>query len=143
MKFLCVDCDVQIEAVDQAAPGDGTLAVTFRCPKCKREIAMLANPMETQLVSSLCVKVGGRNAPEQPFEAIRSQLETGGRAALQNVLANASSPGWSSEAEERLARVPPLVQGMIRRLYGEWARQRGIVEITPELMDEARLELGL
>ena len=41
-------------------PGDGTFTAVFACPSCGREIALLANPMETQLVSSLGVEIGGR-----------------------------------------------------------------------------------
>lgn len=142
MKFLCVDCDAQMESIGQTAPGDGTLAVMFRCPRCEREVAMLANPMETHMVSSLCVKVGGRTVSEQPFETVRSQLATGGEEALQDV-APASGPAWSEDAEGRLARVPGFVRGMVRRLYSEWARERDIPEITLEVMDEARSDLGL
>jgi hypothetical protein len=32
---------------------------------------------------------------------------------------------------------------MVKRIYGEYAAERGIVEITPEIMDRARTELGL
>ena len=39
MKFLCVDCDAQMESVDKGAPGDGTLAIMFRCPECERSDA--------------------------------------------------------------------------------------------------------
>ena len=143
MKFLCVDCDAQMQSVGQEVPGDGTLAVLFQCPSCGRRTAMLANPMETQMVSSLCVKIGGRTVPEQPFETIRSQLETGGETALQDVPEATSGPTWSVEAEDRLERVPGFVRGMVRRLYNEWAEGREIAVITPEIMDDARSDLGL
>jgi hypothetical protein len=32
---------------------------------------------------------------------------------------------------------------MVRRIYTDYATQRGIGEITPEVMDRARTELGL
>src|SRR5437667_8872867 len=60
MKFLCVECDQQMAFAERALPGDGTLAATFKCPKCGRVVAMLTNPMETQLVASLGVELGGR-----------------------------------------------------------------------------------
>jgi len=37
---------------ERELPGDGTLAATFKCPTCGRVVALLTNPMETQLVSS-------------------------------------------------------------------------------------------
>jgi len=39
--------------------------------------------------------------------------------------------------------VPGFVRGMVKRIYAEYARDRGITEITPALMDTARTELGL
>ena len=44
---------------------------------------------------------------------------------------------------ERLAKVPNFVRGMVKRIYAEYARDHGIAEITPALMDTARTELGL
>ena len=70
MKFLCVECDQQMAFAERQVPGDGTLAATFKCPKCGRVVAMLTNPMETQLVSSLGVEIGGRTVPAEAFETI-------------------------------------------------------------------------
>ena len=142
MKFLCVDCDTQMVSVDHAAPDDGTLALVYRCPDCARQIAMLANPMETQMVKGLCVDVGGRTRPEEPFEAVSSQLKSAeGRATPSADVAG--TPSWSEEAEARLGRVPGFVRGMVRQLYSEWAQERGVGEITLEVMDRARDDLGI
>ena len=115
---------------EREIPGDGTLAATFKCPMCGRVIAMLTNPMETQLVSSLGVEIGGRTVPAEPFETISKAVVTGG-------------PAWSSDAQERLSRVPSFVRGMVKKIYGDYAKERGITEITPAVMDTARAELGL
>jgi hypothetical protein len=142
MKFLCVDCDAQMVSVAQMDPGDETVSIVFRCPDCAREIAMLANPMETQMVRGLCVDLGGRGGETRPFEAIRSQV----KAEDVEVPAKQTSddePRWSAEAEVRLARVPGFVRGMVRRLYLDWARERGVDEITVTVMDEARSDLGM
>jgi len=32
---------------------------------------------------------------------------------------------------------------MVKKIYTDYARERGIVEVTPDLMDTARAELGL
>lgn len=172
MKFLCVECDAQMNSVGQRSPGDGTLALVFRCPECGREVAMLANPMETQMVNSLCVKVGptgaqegrtggegakdgtgivdqgegtdaARRAAAPPFEMVRSRLRPGDGTGGPEPAARGPAPGWSVDAEARLRRVPGFVRGMIRQLYVEWAQERGIVEITPEVMDRAREDLDL
>jgi len=136
MKFLCVECDQQMAFGERQLPGDGTLAATFKCPKCGRVVAMLTNPMETQLVSSLGVEIGGRTVPAQPFEMIDAM--TVGRSDGRTV-----GPSWSADAQERLARVPNFVRGMVKKIYADYAKERGITEITPAIMDTARAELGL
>src|SRR6266568_1986419 len=104
MKFLCVECDRQMLFEERQLPGDGTLAAAFRCPQCGRAVGLLTNPMETQLVASLGVKIGGTTIEPQPLETVR---------------------------------------GMVKKIYADYARERGIGEITPAVMDSARSELGL
>jgi len=140
MKFLCVDCDEQMTFEERELPGDGTLAAVFRCPACGRMTAMLTNPMETQLVSSLGVKVGGRTVPEAPFEGIRTSVVSGRADAFAEP---AGPVRWSVDAVERLSHVPSFVRGMVKKIYTDYARERGIGEVTPAIMDTARAELGL
>ncbi|HEV8264105.1 MAG TPA: PCP reductase family protein [Gemmatimonadales bacterium] len=147
MKFLCVDCDRQMTFEERRLPGDGTLAAAFKCPKCGRVVAMLTNPMETQLVASLGVEIGGRTVPPQPLETVRKMVATGRDDAFEETGGRADArtggPTWSSDAQERLSRVPSFVRGMVKRIYVDYARDRGIAEITPAVMDTARAELGL
>ena len=167
MKFLCLDCDNVMEFAERQLPGDGTLAAVFKCGSCDHEVAMLTNPMETQLVSSMGVKIGGREVPAQPMELARTSLEGGrddafvlsediplapGQSALapgepatggEGTDAGEPTAVWTSEASARLERVPSFVRGMVKRIYTDWAREKGVSEITPESMDRARTELGL
>jgi hypothetical protein len=146
MKFLCVECDQQMAFGERKLPGDGTLAATFKCPKCGRIVAMLTNPMETQLVSSLGVEIGGRTVPSQPLETVRKMVATGREDAFGEggePRGHAAGPTWSVDAQERLTRVPSFVRGMVKRIYADYAKERGIAEITPAIMDTARAELGL
>ncbi len=145
MKFLCVDCDRQMTFEERQLPGDGTLAVAFKCPGCGRVIALLTNPFETQLVSSLGVVIGGRTVPEQPLEMVRGMVATGKEDAFVEGRERgaASGPVWSREAQERLARVPNFVRGMVKKIYADYARERSIAEVTTAVMDAARAELGL
>lgn len=148
MKFLCVECDEQMAFGERQLPGDGTLAATFKCPKCGRVVAMLTNPMETQLVSSLGVEIGGRTVPAQPLENVRKMVATGREDAFEEGKGEEGSgtgraPAWSDDARERLGRVPNFVRGMVKKIYADYARERGIAEITPAVMDTARTELGL
>ncbi len=149
MKFLCIPCDEVMGFAERQIPGDGTMAAVFACPDCGREMAMLTNPMETQLVSSLGVKVGGREVPAQPMEGVRTGLAGARDEAFQEVETDASPPAnsgpvrWSPEAVDRLERVPRFVRGMVKRIYIDYARERGIETLTPAIMDVARAELGL
>lgn len=157
MKFLCVECDEQMIFEQRQLPGDGTLAAAFRCPECERIVAMLTNPMETQLVSSLGIKIGGREVPGQPLELVRSNV-VGGRedafvedepdigpdiSPARDRSGPVASVVWSLAAVERLEGVPRFVRGMVKRIYTDYAKENGISEITPAVMDRARSDLGL
>ena len=83
MKFLCLECDDVMEFAERQLPGDGTLAAVFTCGSCGRDMAMLTNPMETQLVSSMDVKIGGREVPTQPMELASNSLEGGSDEAFE------------------------------------------------------------
>ena len=149
MKFLCLDCDAQMTFDERQQPGDGTFAASFACPRCGRRVAMLANPMETQLVSALGVEIGGRTLDEQPLELTRKSV-AGRDDAFVDVRTGESQPPnsdarprWSDEAQNRLARVPGFVRGMVKKIYTDYAAERSIAEITPDVMDRARQDLGL
>lgn len=154
MKFLCVDCDEAMVFRERQEPGDGTFAAGFTCPKCGRAIALLANPMETQLVSALGVKIGGQVLDQPPMEFVRGKMvgredafvdegpvpDSGQRTADSAV---SKKPHWSPEAQARLDRVPGFVRGMVKKIYTDYAVERRIAQITPAVMDRARAELGL
>ncbi len=144
MKFLCVECDRQMDFAERELPGDGTLAAVFTCPACRRGVAMLTNPMETQLVASLGVKIGGRTLDEQPLELTRSAVRGGRDDAFADApLAGPARPSWDDAAKARLERVPLFVRGMVQRIYADYAAEHGIAVVTPDVMDRARRELGL
>lgn len=143
MKFLCIECDKQMAFAERELPGDGTLAAVFTCPACSRSVAMLTNPMETQLVASLGVQIGGRSVPEQPFELTRATVAGGRADAFADAPAAPGRPVWDEAARERLARVPSFVRGMVQRIYADYAAERHISVITTEVMDTARRDLGL
>jgi hypothetical protein len=146
VKFLCVDCDAQMHFEERQQPGDGTFAAAFTCPTCGRRVAMLANPMETQLVNSLGVKIGGRTLDAEPMELIRTSIAGREDAFSDSPQPAARSPQrtvWSPDAQDRLSRVPNFVRGMVKKIYTDYAAEHAIAEITPDVMDRARADLGL
>src|ERR1700704_1834892 len=104
MKFLCLDCDAQLTFTERQQPGDGTFAAAFVCPRCGRRIALLANPMETQLVGSLGVRIGGSELDAEPMELTRATAVTRDDAfeIAPAPSPSATRPQWSPDAQLRL-----------------------------------------
>src|SRR3989442_545052 len=101
---------------------------------------------EFRVMKFLCVEGDRQMAfEEQPVETVRSMVTTGKDDAFADggEKGEGRGPMWSRDAQERLARVPGFVRGMVKKIYADYARERGIAEITPTVMDTARAELGL
>ena len=150
MKFLCLQCDEPMKLTEGQRPGDQTMTAAFECARCGWELALLANPMETQFVDSLDYGLGGRVVPKQPLELVRKNLADGRSDAFKESDGPpeaAAKPRqvveWSPEARDRLEKVPSFARGMVKRIYTDYARERGIEMITPGTMDQARADLGM
>ena len=144
MKFVCLECDAQMLFDERREPGDGTFTAAFACPRCGRRVALLANPMETQLVGALAVRIGGRTLDAPPMELTRAIVAARDDAFHEEGAPVAPArPHWSAEARDRLEHVPSFVRGMVKKLYTDFAVEHAIAEITPAVMDRARRELGL
>ena len=143
MKFVCNTDHQVMEFVETQYSADGgSMAVTFKCEACGRTISMVTNTGETQLVRSLGVTIGHEalNAQPEPMSMIRDALAGGTPPAAAP---GGPQPVWSEAALKRLAAAPSFVQGMVRRLYTDYASQKGYAEITPAVMTEAREALGM
>lgn len=169
MKFLCVRCDEAMKIEKTEGPDEGSLSIFFQCPGCMIQVALLTNPMETQLVKSLGVKIGGAAVPSEPYEQIRGGIqgerscmfmeraspgETGhpdrseGAERLRQPEGSCSDeqedlPEWSMEARARLSRVPGFVRPMVEKTILSYARQKGYRLITDTVMDEAKKATGM
>ncbi len=75
MKFVCLNCETYMNFEKVEKPGEGTLGVFFGCPSCNAKFSMVTNPGETQMVSSLGVKLGGRTVEAEPFEMTKGTLK--------------------------------------------------------------------
>jgi hypothetical protein len=164
MKFLCVPCDSPMKLQTIGPPESGSLSVVYACPECGYEMAMLTNPYETQLVSSLGVRIGpemsassgasasaGASLPESgaptssgrcPFPAMMPATE--GALGAGHVQAGEPVPvQWTSAAEARLANIPAFVRPMARTGIERFARERGAVEVDETILDAARDFFGM
>jgi hypothetical protein len=139
MKFLCVDCDQAMKLDRTVAPEGGSLTVVFSCPSCSRETAMLTNPMETQMVSSLGVTIGPdgqevEGASKCPFTGMVNEAAT--------EPSDAGFP-WSDEARERMASIPAFVKPMVESGIEKFARDHGYSEISAGVLEEAKGFFGM
>src|SRR5216117_1229678 len=50
---------------------------------------------------------------------------------------------WSPSARARLKRIPSFVRGVVTKRVEDWARERGIHEVTPELLSEIRKSMPI
>lgn len=143
MKFLCNDCWEIMEFVDNTpSEDDSSMAISYACPSCGRGISMITNPGETQMVRSLGVTLGHEalSTPPEPMAMIREALAGPVSATAAPV---GPEPVWTETALKRLSAAPSFVQGIVHRLYTDYARQKGYAEITPAIMNEARDALGM
>jgi hypothetical protein len=167
MKFLCVPCDSPMKLQTIGPPESGSLSVVYACPECGYEMAMLTNPYETQLVSSLGVRIGPEmsvgasnaanasagtpglesGAPASsgkcPFPAMMPAME-GGLEGAGHVQAGEPIPvRWTSAAEARLANIPAFVRPMARTGIERFAREKGSLEVDEKILDAARDFFGM
>lgn len=144
MKFMCNNCQEVMNFVDnKPSPDGGSLAISYTCPDCGRGISMITNAGETQVVRSLGVTIGHEaigETPPAPMSMIREALAGQTSATAAPV---GPEPVWSEAALRRLSAAPTFVQGMVQRLYTDYAQQKGYPEITPAIMNEARDALGM
>jgi hypothetical protein len=190
MKFVCLNCETYMNFEKVEKPAEGSLGVFFGCPSCGAKFSMVTNPGETQMVSSLGVKLGGRTVAAEPFEMTRGTLKDeaqagagqmagylnekiqGGQPATAKAAAptkdgektgsgcpfsamvaemgltksgsqaGGAGPGtpftWTSDAKERLERLPSFVKPMVQSSVEAYARKHGYTAITLQVMDDSK-----
>lgn len=153
MKFVCRICEAFMLFQEVEPIKEGSLGVTFGCPKCGNRISMVTNPGETQLVHALGVKLGGRTEAPQPLELTRETLRSsnakvgGGKCPFSDVVAgmerdseesNVANVEWTPEAQERLKRILEAVRPVAKMAIEQMALEKGCGRIDETLMDEAK-----
>ena len=145
MKFLCVQCDEPMKLMSTAPPDRGSLSVVYSCPKCSHRMAMLTNPFETQVVSSMGVKIGpGENASSAeggdlskcPFGEMVQEMQAETDIAPDGV-------PWTDEARHRLDNIPEFVRPMARTGIEKFARDNGYQTVNEEVLDKAKDFFGM
>jgi len=109
MKFVCLNCETYMGFEKVEKPAEGSLGVFFGCPSCGAKFSMVTNPGESQMVSSLGVKLGGRTVAAEPFEMTRGTLKdealagSGQMAAYLNEKIQSGQPVSASAGAEPMA----------------------------------------
>lgn len=161
MKFLCVSCDEAMKLTRTAPPdAAGSLSVLFTCPACERQIAMLTNAFETDMVSSLGVRIGPAVAAAEggattPSGASPATATAGDRAAaggcpftgvvreMEQAAQQPSGPLWTAAALSRLDNIPDFVRPMAKQGIEHYASSNGYPEIDERVLEEARERFGM
>ena len=141
MKFLCVPCDTPMKMSETRGPDRGSLALVYACPACGYEMAMLTNPHETQLVSSLGVTIGADG--ERVEGESRCPFTGVARSMTEGAGASAAEFPWTSEARERLEAIPAFIRPMAKSGIERFARERGYAEVDTRVLEEARSHFGM
>jgi hypothetical protein len=50
---------------------------------------------------------------------------------------------WTQDAQKAFEKVPLFVREMARRMMEDYAEEKGVSEITPEILKEARAKYGM
>ena len=144
MKFLCVPCDTPMKMMSVTPPDSGSMSVVYGCPECGYEMVMLTNAFETQLVSSMGIRVG-------PEKAATPIAQEGSKCPFAGMVASAESQEapkeagvrWTAEASARMQAVPEFVRPIAISGIEKFAKESGHDEITPAVLDEAKSRFGM
>ena len=143
MKFLCVACDTPMKMMKAAPPDRGSLSVLYECPECFHAMAMLTNPFETQLVTSLGVKIGPQDAAGAEAGGAPGCPFSGMVDGMMSRSAGGEALPWTPQAEQRLGNIPEFVRPMARQGIEQFARDRGASVVDETLLDEAKQFFGM
>lgn len=158
MKFLCVSCDEPMKLQTVGDGGAGSLSVVYGCPRCDHRIAMLTNPLETEMVRSLGVRIGPGSGDAEAAEPTGAARETAtgteapaggsgcpfsGMVAQMEAEATADGPRWTPEALSRLDNIPEFVRPMAKQGIEHYARTEGLATIDEEVLERARGRFGM
>ena len=141
MKFLCVSCDEAMKLKKVDPPERGSLTIVYRCPACAQEIAMLTNPYETQMVSSLGVTVGAESgesagASKCPFTGVVQDMGAGPQDSRVEF-------PWTPDATARLANIPEFARPMAKTGIEKYAKDNGLAQIDAQVLERAREFFGM
>lgn len=132
MKISCVSCNEQMVLENSAPSAESGMTFTFGCSECKKNVEISINSDETGLLKGLNIFAAANEGHQsEPEEVEESASNDDGELV------------WTQAAEERMESVPVFVRPMAKMGVEKFARDNGISEITPNVMDEAKAKMGM
>lgn len=99
--------------------------------RLKRVPQGMMRELTRQRVEEMAKRRGEGTVTPELMEAKYAQWAQGSEPA-QSELA------WSPPARQRMERVPAFIRGIVVKSIEDYARMKGAIDITPELVDEAK-----
>jgi hypothetical protein len=135
-----------MKIISVTPPDRGSISVVYGCSECGYEMAMLTNAFETQMVSSLGVRVG----PAAPGDA-EAPAAAASKCPFSAMVAGSpaepvASDGrarWTVEAADRMDSVPAFVRPMAKAGIERFAEENGHLVIDLTVLDLAKARLGM
>ena len=150
MKFLCMSCDEQMKLLQTIPPDEGSgISVVYGCPNCSSRIGMLTNPWETQVVTSLGVKIGGQTVSQ--IEASQASEDGLSKCPFSEMVREMGAadqprpdgPVWTEDAFQRLQNIPEFVRPMAKQGIEKLAADQGYSTIDEKVLDQAKEFFGM
>ncbi|HVS15174.1 MAG TPA: hypothetical protein VMV46_14695 [Thermoanaerobaculia bacterium] len=152
MKFLCVGCDEPMKLHETRGPEDGSVSLVYACPACGQRTAMLTNAHETQVVSSLGVRIGAESggaanaeaASRCPFTGMLREMEASSvEPPRASEPATPAGVGWTPQARQRLDNIPASIRDMARTGIEKFASDHGYQQVDVDVLERARSFFGV
>jgi len=123
-----------MQLLEATPPDRGSVSLVYSCDACGYEFAMLTNPQETQVVTSLGIKIGkdGEAESKCPFTGMLADMET-----VEDGIR------WTTAAQDRMSAVPEFVRSMAKTGIEKYAKDQGYAEVDEKVLDEARSHFGM
>lgn len=118
MKFLCMKCNSFMDFESKEQVATLRLGITFACSECGYKVAMVTNPGETQLVTGLGVKIGGRTIPPEPMEFTKGAIKPEAPGAAADAMAKCPFPGMLAGTESKDSGIANAMTGMSGMMAG-------------------------
>ena len=150
VQFACASCGAKIAMVTNAGETAMVQALGVKIGGRTTE----PGPMEFTRENLK----GDMNEPSIQQEMLKSEMAKGDAATsegkcpfagmvakMQGNTTETTSPAamtWTKEAKERIERVPSFMRPMIEMGVENYARQNGLTEVTPEVMDASKNAMG-